>query len=172
MAIAPGHSGWPRELATRRLRLRPATDGDAPVLERQWNDPAVGRYLWDARPVARGTVMQVLRASHRSFRLTGYGLWAVSRDGLVVGCCGLRPSPHVQGVELLYSLERATWGRGYAAEAAGAVLAFARLRLGLARVVAAANPDNIASWRVLERLAMRRVGRASTPIEDLLLYST
>lgn len=157
---------------TRRLGLRPVTDADAPALDRQWNDPAVGRYLWDARPVARDTVRDVLRASHRSFRLGGYGLWAVCRDGLVVGCCGLRPSPHAAGLELIYSLERAAWGRGYAVEAARAVLDFARLRLGLARVVAVANPDNVASWRVLERLAMRRVGRARTPTEDLLLYST
>jgi RimJ/RimL family protein N-acetyltransferase len=142
------------------------------VLARQWNDPAVGRYLWDGRPVPPGVVARVLRDSHRSFGRHGYGLWAVSRDGLVVGVCGLRPSPHEAGIELLYALDRAAWGRGYAAEAARAVLDRARTRLGLARVVAAVDAGNVVSWRTLERAGMRRTGRAARGTEDLLLYST
>ncbi len=119
----------------------------------------------------RTTVARVLSDSRRSFRAGGYGLWVVCRSGGVIGACGLRPSPLRLGIELLYSLERSAWGRGYAAEAARAVLAHAR-RAGLPRVVAVANPENVASWRVLEGIGMRRTGRARTPVEDLLVYST
>jgi ribosomal-protein-alanine N-acetyltransferase len=158
-------------LTTRRLVLRPAGAGDAAVLGRQWNDAAVGRFLWDGRPVATATVDRVLLASRDSFRAHGYGLWVIARAGETIGACGLRPSSIEPGVELIYSLDRPAWGHGYAVEAARAVLAHAR-RLGLPRVVAAANPENVASWRVLEAAGLRRTGRARTPVEDLLLYST
>lgn len=151
--------------------LRPAGAGDAGALARQWNDAAVGRYLWDGQPVAPDTVERVLLASRDSFRALGYGLWVVARGGEAIGACGLRPSSIERGVELIYSLDRSAWGHGYAAEAARAVLAHAG-RIGLPRVVAAANPENVASWRVLEAVGLRRTGRARTRVEDLLLYST
>ena len=46
----------PAELRTARLRLRPMSAADADALERQWNHPDVGRFLWDGQPVARATV--------------------------------------------------------------------------------------------------------------------
>jgi RimJ/RimL family protein N-acetyltransferase len=76
------------------------------------------------------------------------------------------------GIELLYALDRPAWGRGYATEAARAVLAYASETLRLPRVVAAVNPANAASQRVLDRLGMHRTGAIRTEIEDLWLYST
>ncbi len=159
-------------LATARCVLRPVTDADAPALHRQWNHPEVGRYLWDRRPVSPEQVAEVLRESHAAFAETGWGLWAVCVGDALVGCCGLRVSRQGDGIELLYALDRAAWGRGYALEAARAVLDHATATLGLPRVVAAANPANQASWRILERLGMRRTGAMRTEIEDLWLYST
>ena len=159
-------------LATARCRLRPVTDEDADALHRHWNDVEVGRYLWDGRPVSRERVREALGESHASFAAAGYGLWVVTVDDAVVGCCGLRVSRQGDGIELLYALDRPAWGRGYATEAARAVLDYARATLALPRVVAAVNPANAASWRVLARLGMRRTGEMRTEIEDLWLYST
>ncbi|RYZ72972.1 MAG: N-acetyltransferase [Lysobacteraceae bacterium] len=62
------------------------------------------------------------------------------------------PRPGLQDVDLGYALLPAFWGRGYAAEAAAAVLADARARLGLSRIVAITDPANQGSIRVLEKL--------------------
>jgi len=47
-------------------------------------------------------------------------------------------------------------GQGYGTEMVRAVLDFAFVRLGLRRVVAGCFADNIGSWRVMEKVGMRR----------------
>jgi RimJ/RimL family protein N-acetyltransferase len=47
------------------------------------------------------------------------------------------------------------WSQGYAFEAAAAVLADARDRLRLDRILAIVSPDNVSSIRLLERLGLR-----------------
>ncbi|MFF2907979.1 GNAT family N-acetyltransferase [Paenibacillus sp. NPDC057934] len=50
------------------------------------------------------------------------------------------------------------YGKGYATEACQAVLNYAFAELGAHRILALCNPDNAPSWRLLERLSMRREG--------------
>jgi RimJ/RimL family protein N-acetyltransferase len=76
----------------------------------------------------------------------------------VLGLLTLVRKAHGQA-EIGYALGRAHRGRGYATEAARGLLAYAFAELGLHRVQATTSPDNRASWRVMERLGMRREGR-------------
>ncbi|GAA1838012.1 GNAT family N-acetyltransferase [Agromyces salentinus] len=87
-------------------------------------------------------------------------------DGTVVGTGSL----HVQdgmgqfqgdawrGSEatLGYLIDPAHAGRGYATDIARALLGLAFTELGLHRVTAGCFADNAASWRVMERVGMRR----------------
>lgn len=50
------------------------------------------------------------------------------------------------------------YGQGYATEACQRILKYGFEELGARRVIALCNPENIASWRLLERLSMRREG--------------
>lgn len=59
--------------------------------------------------------------------------------------------------ELGYVLHRDAWGHGYAAEAAGALVAWAGTRLGITRVLATCRPENTGSVRVLEKIGMKQV---------------
>ena len=60
--------------------------------------------------------------------------------------------------EIGWVFDRAHWKRGYAAEAAAAVID-AAFRAGLAhRVIAMCNPENTASERLMQRLGMRKEG--------------
>ena len=79
------------------------------------------------------------------------------RDGRVLGLLTLVRKAHGQG-EIGYALGLAYRGRGYATEAARGLLAYAFAELGLHRVQATTHPDNRGSWRVMERLGMRREG--------------
>ena len=58
--------------------------------------------------------------------------------------------------EIGYLLDLRYWGRGYATEAARAVLDFGFRELDLHRVYATCRPANVASIRVMEKLGMRR----------------
>ena len=77
-----------------------------------------------------------------------------------MGEAGLQYLEDGPDMELGYTLARAAWGRGYATEAAGAVLRWAFAGLRLHRMVAVADPANAASLRVLEKLGMTRLGFA------------
>ena len=73
------------------------------------------------------------------------------------------------------------WGRGYASEMTPALIACAFDCLGLHRVGAVCNPENEASWRILEKNGMRReahfrqkcryVKRGAAHWEDELVYA-
>jgi RimJ/RimL family protein N-acetyltransferase len=60
--------------------------------------------------------------------------------------------------EIGYVFNSEYWGRGYAAEACRKVLEYGFMRLGAHRIAAMCNPRNKASWRLMERLNMRREG--------------
>lgn len=60
--------------------------------------------------------------------------------------------------ELGYVFNRKYQGQGYATESAKALLDHAFTQLGARRIIAMCNPKNDHSWRLLERLHMRREG--------------
>ena len=66
--------------------------------------------------------------------------------------------PEQNQIEVGFSIERASWGKGYAAEALETVLEYLTVEEGIARVTAWCASDNIASKRTLEKAGMRLSG--------------
>lgn len=60
--------------------------------------------------------------------------------------------------ELGYVFNRKYQGQGYATESAKALLDYAFEKLGARRIIATCNPENERSWKLMERLNMRREG--------------
>ncbi len=148
-------------LRTTRLRLRPFTTGDLDAHLALYSDPAVTRYLGGG-PFVGGHVRD--RSERAVYRFVthwakhGFGVWAVEDrgDGRLIGQCGLNTLDAIgsDDVEILWALERVCWGRGLATEAAVAALHHAFETVGLARVVALAQPGNRASLRVMDKLGL------------------
>jgi RimJ/RimL family protein N-acetyltransferase len=154
----------PPELTTPRLRLRPFTPADEPCLLEQWNDPEVGRHLFDGEPVPGSMVRHQIEVSRGAFAAHGFGFFTLApheQPSQVIGFAGLRIFAEQARVELLYALRPAWWGRGLATEAARAVLEHG-FATGLQEIWAGADPPNSASFRVMERLGM-------TFVEELVL---
>nr|WP_210767767.1 GNAT family N-acetyltransferase [Cellulomonas humilata] len=83
--------------------------------------------------------------------------WAVCRAGdeRLIGNLYLhRDDPRTY--TLGYVFDPAQWGQGYATEAATALLDVCFRSWGAHRVIARCSPENTRSWRLLERLGMRR----------------
>ena len=78
--------------------------------------------------------------------------------GLLVGGMGLRIAREHARAELGYWIGVPHWGRGYATEAAAAVLRYGFEELGLRRIHACHYGNNPASGRVLEKIGMSREG--------------
>lgn len=79
----------------------------------------------------------------------------------LIGGVGLHPAGDER--ELGYWLTPDAWGRGYATEAARAMVAIGRHALGLRRIVSAYFLDNPASVNVLAKLGFRFTGQAMRP---------
>ena len=151
------------ELETPRLRMRPFTWNDFEGEAALYADPEVTRYL-PRGPVPPGQVwdrvQRVLTHFIAHWSDHGFGVWALEdrATGDLVGHCGLQHLPEEAGVEVLYLIARAQWGRGLATEAARAALAHGFGPLGLASIAAVIVPENAASRRVVEKLGMRSEG--------------
>lgn len=90
----------------------------------------------------------------------GYGSWAIvlRETGMPVGSVLLKPLPNGGGeIEIGWQVHPDSQGRGYATEAAGAVLA-AAFEGGLDEIWAVTLLDNARSARVCEKLGMRLLG--------------
>jgi RimJ/RimL family protein N-acetyltransferase len=87
----------------------------------------------------------------------GWGAWLLFHREEVVGDAGFKGPPQDGEVELGYSIIPGQRRRGYATEAAQALVDWALAQPGVERVVAETEPENEASQRVLERAGMRRL---------------
>ncbi|MEW2517680.1 GNAT family N-acetyltransferase [Actinacidiphila alni] len=148
---------------TRRLRLRRFGEGDGEALVALHGDAEVMRWIDDGRPVAPEVVVGVeLAGIVREYGelAEGMGCFAVEEkeQGAFAGWVALRPARSVGldegGVELGYRMRPGVWGRGYATEAARAVLRKAFTELGVERVEATTMTVNAASRRVLEKAGL------------------
>jgi RimJ/RimL family protein N-acetyltransferase len=146
-------------LSTERLVLRPVTADDHAALLAHWTEPDVRRFLFDGAALSAGEVTETIAESIRDFAASGYGIWLIepgsgtgSGAGLV-GTAGLRPLEE-SGQEIFYSLAPGAWGRGYATEAARAVVKYGLGALGLPEVLAEVDEGNAASVAVVKRLGM------------------
>lgn len=142
------------ELVTPRLELWPVQSAHRTELHRLFTDPDVRRYLLDDTIVGIDWVDETIAASQRQFDEFGHGLWAVYQKGqpTLIGVCGYV----VMGqLELLYALLPGHWRRGFATEAARAVVDYGFREAGLTEIIAATDTPNAASFGVMERLGMR-----------------
>jgi [ribosomal protein S5]-alanine N-acetyltransferase len=142
-------------LTTERLILRPVTAADHAALLAHWDTPDVRRFLFDGAVLSAAEIAEAIADSVRDFAAAGYGLWLVhEKDGTdLVGTAGLRPLDDA-GLEIFYSLAPGAWGKGYATEAAHAVVEAALGPLGLPEVLAEVDEGNTASVAVVKRLGM------------------
>jgi [ribosomal protein S5]-alanine N-acetyltransferase len=144
-------------LTTERLVLRPVTAHDHDVLLAHWTLPDVRRFLFDGEAPSAAEVTETIEDSARDFSESGYGIWLVQDGTGLVGTTGLRPLEDL-GLEIFYSLALGSRGKGYATEAARAVVEHALVDLGLPEVLAEIDEGNVASVAVVGRLGMAPFG--------------
>ncbi|MDQ2893007.1 MAG: GNAT family N-acetyltransferase [Pseudomonadota bacterium] len=145
---------------TKRLTLRPGWPEDAPALHAAiaHEDVAMklARLPWPYRLADAAAFLALPRgATDASFLIFDHAHGCPR----LVGGVGLMPGPDTY--ELGYWLTPAAWGRGYATEAARAVIEMARHALPVSRLRAHHQLDNAGSARVLAKLGFRQIGTES-----------
>ncbi|HEX9945132.1 MAG TPA: GNAT family N-acetyltransferase [Thermoanaerobaculia bacterium] len=159
-------------LRTERLSLSPVEPADLDALHAMWTAPGVRRYLWDDEIIPMQKTREAVAESERLFRTEGTGLWLVrgKESPQPIGFCGywyFRTPPER---ELLYGIAEEHWGKGYATEAAVAMLRHGFEELGFAEIVASTDATNAASVRVMEKAGMRFLRRATSGGLDTIYY--
>ncbi len=97
--------------------------------------------------------------------------FAVELDGRMIGVADIDEISEREG-SVGYWFDRSAWGRGYAYEAARAIVSFGREGVGLLRLTAGHAHDNLASGRVLSKLGFRPfdiVPRLSRPRGETIM---
>lgn len=152
------------QMETKRLIIRPFTHHDRDAIFQVMNDREMCRYTpdepWESMEDAGDFIKQALwlyDLEHFTFRhffaITG------RPSGEIIGFCGVGGISYDRTVnEIFYSIGKAYWGRGYATEAAAAVLQYAFGQLGLENVIGVVHPENIASCKVMEKIGMKKTG--------------
>jgi RimJ/RimL family protein N-acetyltransferase len=156
-------------LATERLLLRRLDLDDAAFILKLVNEPSWLRFIGDKGVRDLDGARDYLRSGPLDmYSRLGFGLFLVElKDGgEPVGMCGLIKRDTLPDVDLGYAFLPEYWGRGYAIEAASAVLAYGHHTHGLQRIVAIVSPDNDSSVRVLEKAGMKFERMATLAAQD------
>ena len=142
---------------TPRLLLRPGFPEDAPALAQAIGDEFIVRNLASAPWPYRMRDAEAFLASPRDPVLPSFLIFERTNGAPnLVGSCGL--GRRASGsVELGYWIARSYWSRGFATEAAVALIDIART-LGLTQLEGSHFLDNPASARVLEKLGFEPAG--------------
>jgi RimJ/RimL family protein N-acetyltransferase len=151
-------SALPRAIQTKRLRLEAWEPGDAPALRSALDACDAHLRPWIPFMRAEPRSLEQTRArlmTHDAEFRAGihhrYAIWdreraALLGEALLIG----RPEPDTR--EVGYWLHEAHTGRGYATEAASAMVELARGVPGITRVIFRCDPRNTASDRLPPRL--------------------
>jgi RimJ/RimL family protein N-acetyltransferase len=143
-------------LCSQRLGFRHWRATDTAHAQSLWGDVEVTRLV--GGPFDASGIDARLGREIAQQQTDGVQYWPIFllEDHEFVGCCGLRPYPHGEGMyELGFHLRPQFWGLGLAMEAACAVIAHAFDTLSAASLFAGHHPDNAASAHLLERLGFR-----------------
>jgi RimJ/RimL family protein N-acetyltransferase len=150
------------QLHTERILLREFTWDDLDAVYAYESDPAVAAYVCYG-PSTKEECRQELafHIAHQTAQPRVFYHLALVLPSMehLIGWCGLKmTNPAHQEGELGYALHRGYWGRGYATEAAQALLAFGFRNLQLHRIIGTCHPANQGSIRVLEKVGMAYEG--------------
>jgi RimJ/RimL family protein N-acetyltransferase len=148
---------------SERLTVRAMRPSDVTTFATYRNLPEVARYQDWELPYTRDLAHQLIDEMDG---LNGPrpGQWVQLAiddiDGTFIGDLAVYIDTDIRTAMIGYSIHPAYQGRGYATEAAGALIDRLFDRLHVHRVAATLDPENLASARVLERLGFRYEGRA------------
>ena len=155
-------------LTTTRLLLRTFAENDLPQYAELNADPRVVRWLGGV-PLSREASDEIAEYANGLYATQGIGLLAIERreDAAFLGMCGLHHlDSFPDDIEIAWRLAYAQWGNGYATEAATAWLDHAFGELALPRVISIAEPHNVRSIAVMQRLGMSFEREADVEEDD------
>ncbi|CAM5649496.1 GNAT family N-acetyltransferase [Streptomyces californicus] len=139
-------------LRTERLLLEPYAPEDEEDFVALFQDTDVSRWMGDEPSTEAEDRALFGRVFTKVYAQDLFAVWAVRRDGELVGHAEIKRTEAVDGHEIIYALAPAAWGIGLGTELARALLDHGFGTLGLSEVHATVAAENTASLTLLERI--------------------
>jgi len=147
-------------LYSDRLVLREFTRDDFDGVHKYANDPEVVKFMsWgpNTRTETRRFIEKTIQSQVVKPR-TSYEL-AIELDHELIGGCGLTiHSLSDKRAEIGYCVRRIDWGKGVGTEVASELIRFGFNTLKMHRIEAKCDPENIASYKIMEKNGMQKEG--------------
>jgi len=148
-------------MKTERTGFSRWTEGDLELARLLWGDPETTRYICASGVFTEGDIVARLEKEIENGKRYGVQYWPIFElsTGKLIGCCGLRPYDLDDNIyEIGFHLRGAFQGKGFAPEAANAVISLAKTTLRAKSLFAGHNPKNIVSAKVLAKLGFSYTG--------------
>lgn len=155
------------KLETQRLLMRPFSSDDKELIFNVMKDKEMFEYTpdepWHSIENAEEFINLVLWLYDSEYETFKHFFAVIEKEsGKLIGVCGVGGIDYDRSEnEVLYHIGKEYWGKGYATEAAQAMLEYSFEQLGLSKVIGVVHPDNNASNRVMEKIGLKRIGTIS-----------
>ena len=147
-------------IKTERLVIREFTHDDFDGVHRYASNPNVVRFMvWgpNTEDETRRFLQRKIQSQILKERVS-YDL-AITLDGVLIGGGGLTiVDQKSRDAELGYCINESYWGKGLGTEFAAAMIKYGFEELDLHRVTSKCDPENHASYRIMEKNGMTREG--------------
>lgn len=160
------------QLDTQRLLLRSFMRTDEEKYIKIMSNRNVTYYLGNRQEKSESQIRDILIYFEDIWKTYGYGVFAIieKKSGELIGQCGYLPIKENGEIELLYALDEKAWSKGYALEAANAVLNYAWRNYSWENIVAMAYVQNKASIKTLINLGFEFKKKVNMYGGELMKY--
>lgn len=150
------------KIETERLILRIYKPEELERVYDLCSDKDITRYFPPEYSVKKDDVLTSLPRRKERWQTQGFGQFGVfdKTEENLLGYCGLQFLDKTELVEIYYGFFREFWGKGFATEAAKAVLRFGFEQIKLPKIVGVTHPDNFDSQKVLKKVGLNGGGNA------------
>lgn len=147
------------KLITKRLIIRDMEITDLEDIHRYGSDFEHVRYMtWGPNTIEETTrfLMDAIEKNNTLPRKNFDLAITKMEDAQMIGGIGIYLNDEMNEAMIGWIIHRDYWNQGYVTEAASALLDYGFKKLGLRRIYATCDAENIGSWRVMEKIGMRK----------------
>ena len=161
------------ELESNRLGFRQFNQEDLDDYYHMVSDKEVMRYLGDGKVLNKMDCWIQMASMLGHWQLRGYGMWAIVEKSTnkFVGRVGLFNPEGWPGIEVCWAINRDSWGKGFATEAALETVRWALDQKKYTKLISLIKPENIASIKVAEKIGHVYERTITVKEQKALLYS-
>lgn len=141
-------------IETERLILREFTSNDYEAVYEFNSNIELHKYTGDEIVESLDRAKEIIKDIWlQDYKEYGYGRWATiyKPENRIIGFAGLKYLSDLNETDIGFRFLPEYWGKGIASEITGEIIKFGFENLGLHKIIGLVMPENIGSWKVLEK---------------------